>query len=123
VRKYQPSARSVKPFYQPGLPVTPRQNLKTERRKDMPNAEKRLAPKNRNNAIVVEVKFAQDTNDSTRRKTSSKLTQLRKDYRKNEVQGHKWIVLVLFEKGKKILSHKRGGAKVSIQRLTGYSTR
>jgi hypothetical protein len=103
VRQYNRKATSVKPFYQPDFLIT-RQgkgNLKVERRKDKPHAEQRLALKRKDDAIVVEVKFAQDTNDATGRKTKSKLARLRDDYRKNAQQGHKWIILVLVEKGEK----------------------
>jgi hypothetical protein len=99
VREYKGKARSVKPFYQPDFLITPRRNLRFEHRKDKPHAEKRLAVRRKDDAIVVEVKFAQDTNDETGRKTVSKLAQLGDDYRKNAKQGHKWIVLVLVEKG------------------------
>lgn len=90
---------NMKPSYQPDLLITPLENLKIEQRKDKPRAEKRLQLLRKDDSIVVEIKFAQDTNDSTGRKSVSKLEGLSKDYRKRKKEGHKWILLVLVEKG------------------------
>jgi hypothetical protein len=49
----------------------------------------------------VEIKFTQDNNNSTGRKTVTKLEKLKADYEDRLMEGHKWIILVFFEKGEK----------------------
>jgi predicted metallo-beta-lactamase superfamily hydrolase len=89
----------VKPFYQPDFIITPQKNLTVEQRDDKPKAEKRLQLIKKTDSVIVEIKFAQDTNSSFGRKTVSKLTELKHDYEDRLGEGHKWIILVLVEKG------------------------
>lgn len=104
---------NMKPFYQPDLLITPLENLKIEQRKDKPRAEKRLQLLRKDDSIVVEMKFAQDTNDSTGRKSVSKLEELSEDYRKRKKEGHRWILLVFVEKGDKSYLGKEDIKRVS----------
>jgi hypothetical protein len=98
-KKYIGKAKNVKPFYQPDLLITSFGNLRVERRDDAPTFEKRLELDKKDDSIVVEIKFVQDTNESYGRKSLSKLGELVKDYDKNKKEGHKYIILVFFEKG------------------------
>jgi len=99
-KKYIGRAKNVKRFYQPDLLITPIGNLVVERRDDAPTFEKRLALRKKDDSIVVEIKFVQDTNESFGRKSLSKLGGLVKDYEKNRKEGHKYVILVFVEKGK-----------------------
>lgn len=100
-KKYKGKARNVKPFYQPDLLITPIENLKVEQRNDAPTLEKRIGLHRKNQSVVVEIKFAQDTNESRSRKSVSKLKELADDYGKDKTEGHRNIILVFFEKGEK----------------------
>jgi len=99
-KKYKGKARNVKPLYQPDLLITPIENLKVERG-DAPTSERRIGLYRKNQSVVVEIKFVQDTNESYGRKSVSKLKELADDYRKDKTEGHRNIILVFFERGKK----------------------
>ena len=98
-KKYKGKAKNVKPFYQPDLLITPLKNLQIEKRKNKPRLERRIKLLRKDDSIIVEIKFVQDTNDSTGRKSVTKLTELAEDYKKNRTEGHKHIILVFVEKG------------------------
>jgi hypothetical protein len=100
-KKYKGKGKNVKPFYQPDFLITPFKNLKVEQRDEKPLTEKRLELINKTDSVVVEIKFTQDTNGSTGRKSVSKLKELKADYEKNLKEGHGWIILVFVEKGEK----------------------
>jgi hypothetical protein len=59
-----------------------------------------LLLRKKDDSLVVEIKFVQDTNESFGRKSLSKLGELVKDYEKNTKEGHKFVILVFVEKGK-----------------------
>jgi hypothetical protein len=100
-KAYQGIGKSVKHFHQPDILITPQKNLKVEQRKDKPRTVKRLELIRKNDSIVVEIKFVQDTYDSIGRKSKSILGELQRDYEKRKNEGHKWIILVFAEKGDK----------------------
>ena len=55
----------------------------------------------KDDSVVVEIKFVQDTFSSTGRKSVSRLGKLAEDYKKNRREGHNHIILIFFEKGEK----------------------
>ena len=112
-KKYKGKAKNVKPFYQPDILITTLENLTVEQREDRPQAEKRLGLLRKDDSIVVEIKFVQDTNNSTGRASVSKLEGLKEDYKKNRNEGHKWIILVFVEKGEKSYLTKEDYKRVS----------
>lgn len=91
----------TKPFYQPDILVTPVGNLKVEEESKKSTREKRMALLKKDDSVVVEIKFVQDTFSSTGRKSVSKLGKLAEDYKKNRREGHNHIILIFFEKGEK----------------------
>ena len=113
-KKYKGKAKSVKPFYQPDILVTPLENLKVEQRKTG-REEKRMELIRKDDSVAIEIKFVQDTNDSTGRKSVAKLHELERDYEKNKREGHKHIILVFVEKGEKSYLSKE-----DINRMSKY---
>lgn len=100
--KYKGRARSVKPFYQPDILISPVGNLKVEQESwSSEKKEKRMALRRKDESILIEIKFVQDTNSSWGRKSKSKLRKLTGDYEKIRRENHKHIILVFVEKGEK----------------------
>jgi len=91
----------TKPFYRPDILIAPVGNMKVEEQSGSSTREKRMEILKKDDSIVVEIKFAQDTYSGTGRNSVSQLGELAEDYEKNRIEGHKHIILVFFEKGEK----------------------
>jgi len=101
-KKYKGQARNVKPFYQPDILITPISNLEVEKEEwSHDKKERRMRLQKKDDSIVVEIKFVQDTNSSWGRKSTSKLRKLFEDYEKVIEEGHKHVILIFYEKGRK----------------------
>lgn len=98
-KKYK--AKGIKPFYQPDILITPIRNLTIEEEYASPKKQKRMVLRKKDDSIVVEIKFVQDTYSSYSRPSKTTLGELVEDYEKNKQEGHKFIILVFFEKGEK----------------------
>lgn len=114
-KKYKGKAKSLKPFYQPDILIAPLKNLEVERRNDNPTTEKRMRLLKKADTIIVEIKFVQDTNDSTGRKSVSKLNELIEDYEDRRIEGHRYIIIVYVEKGERSYL-----SKDDIKRISKY---
>lgn len=116
-KRYKGKAKSVKPFYQPDILITPKDNLKVEEEEwSHDTKHRRMQLKKKDNSIVLEIKFVQDTNSSRGRRSVSKLRELFRDYEKVLREGHQHMILVFYEKGQ--MSYL---SETDIRRILGKS--